>query len=191
MESPLDKCPDLSQEQGPRPGVSAYMEDMVKEIELTQGKRTQVDDADFEWLSQWKWCVAWNGWHWYAVRSIPCDSNSKQRRVWMHRLITNAQPGEQVDHQDRDGLNNQRENLRPCTQTQNNANRAKKAGCSSKFKGVYWSKRVGKWRSRIKIDGRQTDLGYFDDEVRAARAYDDASLEQYGEFAKLNVIEEA
>jgi len=76
----------------------------VKEIKLTQDKVAQVDDADYEWLSAWKWYAKWDGWHWYAMRNSPYDANGKQHTILMHRQILGAQPGEQVDHRNRKGL---------------------------------------------------------------------------------------
>ena len=160
----------------------------MKTIELTQGQVALVDDDDYEWLNQWKWCAHWQGLRWYAVRRAP-TIDGKQYKIRMHRVVIDAQPGQQVDHKDRDGLNNRRDNLRLCTNSQNQANRGKQAGCSSKFKGVTWHKQTGKWQARIRVHRKGIYLGVFDDEVEAGRAYDDAAIEHFGEFARLNVIE--
>ena len=165
------------------------MEVKMKEIPLTQGKIALVDDADYEWLNQRKWHAANNhGWGWYAERKGACDSNGKRHTILMHRVITGAGLGQQVDHKDRDGLNNQRANLRLCTASQNHANQKRCAGCSSRFKGVTWNKREGKWRARIGVHGERIFLGRFDDEVLAALAYNKAATEHFGEFARPNVI---
>ncbi len=82
----------------------------MKEIRLTQGKVALIDDADFEWLSQWKWRCSRHFRTWYAMRTV--HSLGKTMTVSMHRLITGAKPGEQVDHVDGNGINNQRNNLR-------------------------------------------------------------------------------
>ena len=151
----------------------------MKEIKLTQGKVALVDDADYEWLSQWKW--TYGG---YAFRMIR-DGTRKQRMIYMHRVIMDAQPGEQVDHINRDGLDNRRENLRLCSSSQNNGNQRKTRG-SSRFKGVSWHKEGRKWQTGIKLHGTQRHLGLFTDEVEAAHAYDDAAREKFGEFARVN-----
>ena len=189
VEPPLDKRPDLSQEQGPRPGVSAYMEVKMREIPLTQGKVALVDDEDYEWLNQWKWYVMWDGHHWYAVRNSPYR-NGKRHTIRMHRLIVGAQPGQVVDHKDSEvTLDNQRENLRFCTRSQNAMNAKKRCdGLSSRFKGVRWYKRDNNWMVRIGIDGKRIFLGYFDNEIEAAIAYNKAARERFGEFARLNVV---
>jgi len=162
----------------------------VKEIKLTQDKVAQVDDADYEWLSAWKWYAKWDGWHWYAMRNSPYDANGKQHTILMHRQILGAQPGEQVDHRNRKGLDNQRHNLRFCTYSQNQANRKKRAGCMSQYKGVHWDKRAGKWQARIRVHGKWIHLGLFDDEIAAALAYNKAATEYFGEFARPNTLRE-
>jgi len=111
----------------------------------------------------------------------------------MHRVIMDAQPGQRVDHKDGNGLNNQRRgqdgNLRFCTNAQNVANARKRIGCSSRFKGIYWDKQNSKWRARITAPSGRIHLGLFKDEIEAALAYNDAAIEHFAEFARLNMIE--
>lgn len=160
----------------------------MREIKLTQDKVTIVDDADFEWLNQWKWYAIWDGWRWYAVRNST-DANGKKHTIYMHRQIMDAQPGQQVDHEDRDGLNNQREkNLRFCTGSQNQANRKKWPGGSSQFKGVCWHKQARKWRAQIGVNCKLIHLGYFEDEIEAALAYNEAAIKHFEKFARPNII---
>jgi len=159
----------------------------MKEITLTRGKIALVDDDDFEWLNQWKWYAMWNGRHWYAVRGA-YSVDGKYHTILMHRVITDAQPSQQVDHKDTNSLNNRRANLRLCTQSQNSANAKKRAGCSSQYKGVHWNKQHSKWQVYVKAHGKQIHLGLFDDEVEAGLAYNDAATEHFGEFARLNRI---
>ena len=77
-------------------------------------------------------------------------------------------------------------NLRSCTQQQNNFNKIKKKGCSSKYKGVSWLKNYKKWMCYIGFNGKRRILGYFDDEVEAAKTYDKAAKKYHKEFARLN-----
>lgn len=154
----------------------------MKEIQLTQGQVALVDDEDFESLNQFKWCAHKHGNTFYAVRSI--YANGKQS-IYMHGAIMG---GKGVDHIDGCGLNNQKSNLRLCTQSQNNMNRNKQGNTSSVYKGVYFSKRDKKWMARIKINRKFIYLGLYNTEVEAAKAYNTKAIELFCEFANLNII---
>ena len=105
----------------------------------------------------------------------------------MHNHILQAPLGLEVDHIDGNGLNNRRENLRLASHSQNLANQKRsRIGCSSKYRGVSWFKRTGIWIAQITVRYHHRGLGYFKDEKDAARAYDKAALEAFGEFAVLN-----
>lgn len=108
--------------------------------------------------------------------------------ILMHRLIIDAPRGVQVDHINRNGLDNRRVNLRLATPGQNNANAKIRSDNTSGYKGVCWSHSRGKigWYASIHLDGKQRGLGLFDDPWEAAQAYNAAALEQWGEFAFLN-----
>jgi len=91
-----------------------------------------------------------------------------------------------VDHIDRNGLNNRRSNLRLCSAAQNACNSGSARGSSSKYKGVCWNKREGKWVASIRFKNKLHLMGYFTDEIAAAKAYDKSASEFFGEFAYLN-----
>jgi hypothetical protein len=136
----------------------------LKEIPLTQGKVALVDDGDYNYLNQFKWCVA----HWrngyYAVRK------EKSKVVIMHRVIMNAPKNKVIDHIDGNGLNNLKSNLRIVSNRQNLQNRH--VNKTSKYPGVSWYKRLNKWHTQIRIKNKQKDLGYFENERKAAKAYE-------------------
>lgn len=165
----------------------------MKEIPLTQGKFAKVDDEDFERVNQFKWCAVKRRDVFYAIRSIKI--NGKWTKQYMHRFITNAKPGKEVDHENNDGqdsgLDNRKSNLRFCTRAQNLCNQRKQKRASSKYKGVYWQAGRKKWRAQIQANGRKICLGVFDSEEEAARTYDRAALKLFGEFARLNLPEQA
>ena len=142
----------------------------MKQIKLTNGGFAIVDGADYERLNQWNWRkLHQKGKSAYAMR---CEYNSGEVTCYyMHREVIGAVDGEMVDHIDHDGLNNQRENLRLCTQSQNNLNGRKRRGCSSEYKGVTWRKDTKKWQAQAWLDGKRNALGCYDLEADAAQAY--------------------
>lgn len=157
----------------------------MKLIPLTKGHFAQVDDEDYDNLMQWKWRIDGSG---YASRIITVgyfNGKRKQRGVSMHRLINQTPDGVSTDHRDGNKLNNQKYNLRDATCSQNFMNKPSCRG-QSRFKGV--SPHRGKWRSTIKINEKQAFLGCFNSETEAARAYNAAAIEHFGEFASLNII---
>ena len=153
----------------------------MKEIKLTKGMVALVDDEDYEWLNQFKW-YAGKGWNtYYASRNAKL--NGKRILLNMHVAIMGTSTG-LVDHIDGDGLNNQRYNLRRCTRAQNGMNRSPNKNSTSKYKGVYKAK--GKYVAAIAVNGTQAYLGTFTLDSDAAKAYDKAAKEHFGEFAYLN-----
>jgi hypothetical protein len=150
----------------------------MKEIKLSQGMVALVDDEDYDYLNQWKWCVTIGAGTYYAVRKI------NNRLLRMHRLILNAPNNFQVDHIDHNGLNNQRSNIRLCNNSQNHMNR--KPHGNSKYLGVSFKKSRNKFEVGIKVMGKMKHLGYYDNENDAARIYDKVAKKYFGEFANLN-----
>lgn len=138
-----------------------------------------VDDADYEYLKNFKIWISANG---YPVTKF------EGKEVRLSRLLLSPIPeGKEVDHIDRDILNTQRSNLRVATRSQNNANNSKRTGTTSIYKGVYFNKFASKWHAQITKDNRPIHLGYFNTEIEAARARDKVALELFGEFANLNL----
>ena len=93
---------------------------------------------------------------------------------------------ETIDHIDNNPRNNLINNLRPATYSENLRNTRKKAKALSKFKGVTFSKKDNKWVARIKLIDKRITLGYFQNEIDAAKEYDKAAINYFGEFAKTN-----
>lgn len=158
----------------------------MKLIPLTQGYSAMVDDEDFEWLMQWKWRASVKSNTVYAITGIKCDG--RRTSMLMHRAILRVTDSKiDVDHGDGNGLNNRRENIRPCTHAQNLANSGSRGG-SSKFKGVCWSKGNNRWSAAINIGGRIKHIGYFEKEEDAARSYNQFAEKHHKGFAQLNDV---
>ncbi|MGB7582666.1 MAG: AP2 domain-containing protein [Sedimentisphaerales bacterium] len=157
-------------------------------IPLTKGLRAIVSPEDYDRLAACNWCASKCRHTIYAQRTARTTSGPKrQHNVRMHREVLGITDDRFVDHQNHNGLDNRRSNLRITTPAQNGWNRNKTASsCSSRFKGVCWSRKMVKWHAQIKENGRQTTIGYFDDEESAARAYDAKAKELYGQYAALN-----
>jgi hypothetical protein len=158
----------------------------MKEIPLTQGKFALIDDEDYDFLNQFKWMAQKSNNNYYATRAIRIAKN-KQKIVKMHRIIMNTPDNLEVDHKDHNGLNNQKSNLRNCLKVQNIYN-CQKWG-SSGYKGVFiksFKLIAPKYRAIIQKDGRHIHLGYFNNPVDAALAYDKKAKELFGEFANPN-----
>jgi len=158
----------------------------LKEIPLTQGYVALVSDQDFERVSAHKWRAR-------VDRKKHTVYAVTGQGLRMHRFLVGAKdPIVQVEHRDRNGLNNQRENLRKCVNGENQANKPKQRGTfTSKFKGVYWDKQCGVFRAKIVIRGQKIYCGKFADEVQAALAYDAAARKHFGPFALCNFPQEA
>lgn len=144
----------------------------MREIALTQGLVAVVDDSDFDVLDQFNWHAARRARTVYAARH-----KGRNKIVLMHAEIMQTPSGFDTDHIDGNGLNNVRSNLRVTTVTQNRYNQIRKRRtATSRFRGVSWNKKLGRWVAQIRLHGQQTYLGLFDDEVEAARVYDAAGL---------------
>lgn len=151
-------------------------------IPLTQGKNAIVDVEDYGWLSQSDW---------FAYRSRPIETFYAARKIngrqlGMHRVILCPPSGYEVDHIDRNGLNNRRENLRVATVTENLRNRRRFQRNQTGLKGAYRVRRSKKWFSSISVNGKRIYLGRFGSAVEASEAYDICAIIFYGEFANPN-----
>jgi len=154
-------------------------------IKLTRGKYAIVDAKDFIKLYIFKWYAKKSFDTFYAVRTA--FENGKKRHISMHRQIMNPPKDKCIDHENQNGLDNRRTNLREASKAENNRNRRKIAGRgSSIYKGVMWYKDRRKWYASIEVNGQKIFLGYFDSEIEAAKAYDEAAKIYHGGFASLN-----
>jgi hypothetical protein len=175
-----------------------------RRIRLTEEKFTIVDPLDFYRLNSFDWLCSGRDDNLYAARVVRTPTG-RLNTILMHRQIFfNCSPacpstslaGAQlsnfsrsglVDHRNTDSLDNRRANLRLATPSQNSCNsRRDKSKTCSRYRGVSFSKRKQKWFAAIRADGRKLWLGYFDNELDAAKAYDNAARKYHKEFACLN-----
>ena len=160
---------------------------MSKLIPLTKGKSAIVDDEDYEWLIQWKWQAYKIRHMWYAVR-FPKKPNGKGTTISMHREILGKKAARITDHLNRNGLDNRRENLKPCIHQANAVNTNRK-GMTSRYFGVCASGfPIHSWEAQVWRNKRRVTLGTFQTECEAALAYNAATFELYGAEARLNDV---
>ncbi len=147
----------------------------MAELLLSNGGVAIVDPWDYEWAQWIRWHHDVNG---YA-KAHP--------NLYLHRAIVNAPAGTQVDHANRNRLDDRRDNLRFCSRGENMYNAGSRGG-SSRYKGVYLKSKRNwvRWAIKMRINGKDIHLGCFKDELSAAKAYDEAALVYHGAFAKLN-----
>ena len=151
----------------------------MKEVRLIQGQIALVDEEDYELVNPFRW-------HIFNVHR--CSYAVTNNGILMHRLILGVSKGKMVDHKDNNGLNNQKDNLRECTHSQNGANRNPSKKGTSKYLGVCWAKDRSKWMAQITHKQNRYKLGSFINEIDAAKAYNKKAIELHGEFARPNII---
>lgn len=154
------------------------------QIPLTKGYVAIIDREQFDRVMVFSWCASESrSRKVYARTTDPIDP---KKPLYLHRLIASAPDGFQIDHKNRNTLDCRLDNLRQATNQQNNANKAKKSGCSSQYKGVHWSKKQKVWVASIHFNYGTQFIGHFHNEVTAAKAYDAEAKGIFGEFAKTN-----
>jgi len=151
-------------------------------LPLSQGRFALIDDCDAD-LAEFNWYAVKASKSFYAYRKIRI--NGRKTTAALHRVIaTRMGIVGNPDHRNRGGLDNRRANLRAATPSQQLANQSIRSNNRSGFKGVSWDK--GAWRVQIFFAGRKRHLGRFAVAADAARVYDAAAREAFGEYAFLN-----
>lgn len=158
---------------------------MAMQIPLTKGFVATVDEADYEYLMQWKWSAhVGPGGRVAAYRKVGQGKGQLTKNEWMHRAILAVPEELEVDHINGDALDNRRANLRLATREQNLRSRSTFKNNKSGYKGVVFDNKSKRWRAYLNI-------GPFDTPEEAARAYDDAVIKLFDQFAKPNFDNES
>jgi hypothetical protein len=152
-----------------------------RKIKLTQGKFAIIDPEDFETLNQIKWYAKKDEYNFYA------EHKDTKKTISMHRMIMKPQAHLVVHHKNHNGLDNRKTNLKVVTRAENNlSNRQGFNRGKSRYKGVRWHKVHQKFYAVLIHKGQRIFLGYFDNEIEAAKTYDEAARKYRGDFAVLN-----
>lgn len=144
-----------------------------------QGNKFYFDLEDFDRVSSHNWYMRDKGYFY---------GHANRTYISLHRFVMNASKGTIVDHKDRNPANCRKSNLRFCTRSTNEANKTKRKGFTSKYKGVCWDKSRNRWLSYVRCKGKLYRLGTYKDEKEAAVQYNIKAKELFGEFAVLNKI---
>lgn len=155
----------------------------TKWIPLTRGQVAIVDEEDYEFLNQWNW----------TTDRIKNGYATTKTIGLMHRFLLKVEKGVHTDHINHNRLDNRKCNLRICTQQQNQFNKQKgHPGQTSSFKGVSAARTTvsgqKKFTAHINFNWKTMHLGTFNNEIEAAKAYNNAANKYFGEFALLNQI---
>lgn len=151
----------------------------MKNIHLSKsGRSIIVDDEDYPLLSRLSWYL--------RVDENRVYTTVGGKSVQISRLLVSTAKGEEVDHINRNPLDNRKKNLRVCTRIQNEMNKPVRKGSKSGLKGVRLVR--NSWVARIKINRKFLHIGCFKSKEDAARAYNEKAKEIYGEFAWLNPV---
>ncbi len=161
--------------------------DAACKIKLTQGKYAIVDKADYEWLSAYKW-------HWhdgYAARNLPRNGKSQRIRLMHREIMGIGDPIILVDHENLNGLDNRRSNLRLTDKRGNGCNRGPQKNNRHGYKGVKEFRaypRAKPFCARIGSHGKTYHGPYRRTAVEAALDYNELAKLHHGEFAFLNEV---
>jgi hypothetical protein len=160
-----------------------------RRIRMSGPKYAKVDPTDYKRLRKYKF-IARKGKNSFYAQMLEPNVKTGKKMMHMHQVILEVPKGMVVDHINNDGMDNRSANLRAATRAQNSRNRKKfPRPCSSKYKGVWWHKNALKWQAEVMFEKKRIYLGYFKNEIDAAKAYDEAAKKYHGEFACLNFPE--
>lgn len=162
----------------------------MKEIKAGSGRAAFVDDSDFDLVNSHNWQSHSHRRTFVVHRKRKMtDPQDLPKKIYLHRFILNAKKGQIIDHKDGNSLNNQKSNLRFCTNAENARNSRSRIGATSRFLGVSKHRtNRAKWVAQYQEYGKSYHIGIYESEVEAALAYNVAASFAFREFARLNVV---
>ena len=147
-----------------------------------------IDTEDYEKIKDYRWNIQFNKKrNKFTAVFMSLKKNKNKTTMGLHQLIMSDV---WIDHKNGNIFDNRKENLRKCTNSENQMNASISKRNTSGYKGVSWDKNLNKWRVCIKIKESVVTLGYFVSKIEAAEIYNKKAHETFGEFARLNIIEE-
>jgi len=156
-------------------------------IRMAQPKYAKVDPADYKRLRKYQWFASAKAGNCFYARKHTTNGKTNQKLLYLHQEIIEVPYGMVTDHINHDSMDNRKANLRPATHSQNTCHRRKPSHAkTSKYKGVSWKKSKRKWQAQIGFQKKDIYLGYFENEIDAAKAYDRAARRYHKDFACLN-----
>jgi hypothetical protein len=158
------------------------MERSVAKVKLTKGKVALVDSELYQDIKDYRWYAKPSKGNWYAA------TKTKGLEIFMHNMLKDCPKNMELDHINQNGLDNRLKNLRVATRSQNRANVSRRKDNSSGHKGVSKTTYGNKWRAYICVNKKITHLGTFNSKEQAAKAYNEAAVKVWGDFAWLNEI---
>lgn len=161
--------------------VVSYEDDYAFFI-INNKYKVLIDIEDIDFICEHCWHVIKNGY--------VCRKTNDGKSIYLHRVLTRCEIGEECDHINLNKLDNRKNNLRLCNRAQNQRNQnPRKDKLTSKYRGVDWYKKGNCWRVRVRIHGKEMFLGYFTNEKAAANAYNLYAKIYFKDFARSNNVE--
>lgn len=127
-----------------------------------------IDAGDAEWAGRYTWGLSMG----YAVRRVYKGRHMSDERIYLHRELMGLTAGDtrEIDHINRNKLDNRRANLRVVSREENAQNLGSRPGTSSKHRGVSLIAVTGKWKAVVNVGGQRHYAGQFSAEHEAAEA---------------------
>jgi len=167
---------DMDSPKNPRPAI---IEGDIAKIPLGINAKQgyAIVDKEDAWVDKQKWSL--------SKRGYPATGRGATLH---HAIMGKPEKGMCVDHINRDRLDCRKENLRFVSYSENAQNISKQKNNTSGYRGVTKIKPSGRWHAMVKVNYKNIHLGNFIDKEEAARAYNKAAKQYFGEFAVLNEV---